>query len=51
MNWNTMTESERLQFCDEWCSELRTKLPWEELSPTSQLILQHSGITNKGYYD
>jgi hypothetical protein len=55
MNWNEMTTDERLKFCDERMSLefffLRTAKEWNELSPTTQLILKSAGILNKGLWE
>jgi hypothetical protein len=54
MDWTVLTELEREQFCERHSKALWglfTCLEWNELSPTSQLLLKEAGITNKAIYE
>lgn len=54
MNWIEATIEERLAFCDEHAKFLfgiRTKLDWDELSPTTQLFLKFEGVSNKAIWE
>jgi hypothetical protein len=51
MKWSELTKEERFRFCEEKCPELHTCLDWNDLSPTSQLLLKVSGITDKAIYE
>ena len=54
MNWKNSTVEERLAFCEEharFLFDIRTQLDWEELSPTTQLLLRMEGVTDKAIYE
>ena len=54
MNWKDATPDERIAFCEAHGATLfniRTGKEWDELSPTTQLLLRVVGVTNKAVYE
>jgi hypothetical protein len=54
MNWKDATPGERIAFCEAHGATLfniRTGKEWDELSPTTQLLLRDVGVTNKAVYE